>query len=654
MSRVRRQALALALSGLIPVLNMWCAPRAHGQSVVVRFGAEFQVNSYTTSAQRYPSAMTDSAGNYIVVWQSVQDGSDTGVFGRRFDSVGNALGTEFQVNTYTTSYQFVPRVAGGPGGGFVVVWAGSYYQDGSYVGVFGQRFDSSGTPAGTEFQVNTFTTGYQTYPAIAATGGGAFVTVWQGGSNEDGDGYGIFGQRYDSLGAPAGSEFQVNMYTTNAQQRPAVAGTSGGGFVVVWQSNNQDSDNDGIFGKRFDSAGAPVGTEFQVNSYTTAAQAFPSVAADTAGNFVVAWQSSGEDGDSTGVFGQRFSSSGSPVGTEFQVNTYTTSNQNLPAVATDSFGDFVVVWQSGYSFGVGQDGSASGVFGQRFDSQGAKLGSEFQVNSYTTDVQDAPMVTTGAGGRFLVVWESGPGAFLVFNGVPGQDGSDFGIFAQQYADETSTPTETPTETPTSANTPTCTPTNTPTLTHTGTSTPTSTPTRTPTLTPTLTPTRTPTLTPTHTPTVTATSTPTSTPSVTDTPTVTPTPPSETPVITGGNTDGSTTVTGQAPPECPTANNQILIYDCGIPPVCHDADDTVIGMTMKDANGMFIVHLSPPLHAGQVIYITDGCFDPLLFGPPVVVQAQAPAPVMSPGILVLLAGGLGLIGFVNLLRVRRMR
>lgn len=35
---------------------------------------------------------------------------------------------------------------------------------------------------------------------------------------------------------PAGSEFQINTYTTNRQQNPSVAVGADGDFVVVWQS----------------------------------------------------------------------------------------------------------------------------------------------------------------------------------------------------------------------------------------------------------------------------------------------------------------------------------------------------------------------------------------------------------------------------------
>jgi predicted RNA binding protein YcfA (HicA-like mRNA interferase family) len=49
------------------------------------------------------------------------------------------VGAELQVNSYTPGYQTNPAVSHGPEGDFVVVWQ-SYYQDGSRWGVFAQRF----------------------------------------------------------------------------------------------------------------------------------------------------------------------------------------------------------------------------------------------------------------------------------------------------------------------------------------------------------------------------------------------------------------------------------------------------------------------------------------------------------------------------------
>ena len=109
---------------------------------------------------------------------------------------GNPVGPEFRVNTYTTSYQQLPDVATDAGGNFVVAWAS--YQDGSTYGIFGQRYDSAGTPLGSEFRVNSFTSNSQNRPAVAADPLGNFVVTWDS-QLQDGQGLGVFGQRYGPI-----------------------------------------------------------------------------------------------------------------------------------------------------------------------------------------------------------------------------------------------------------------------------------------------------------------------------------------------------------------------------------------------------------------------------------------------------------------------
>jgi len=103
-------------------------------------GPQFRVNAYTTDSQSVPAVASDAAGNFVVVWQSLyQDGSSYGVFGQRYDNTGAPLGPEFRVNTFTTNFQGAPAVASDAAGNFVVVW-NSLNQDGSSYGVFGQRY----------------------------------------------------------------------------------------------------------------------------------------------------------------------------------------------------------------------------------------------------------------------------------------------------------------------------------------------------------------------------------------------------------------------------------------------------------------------------------------------------------------------------------
>jgi hypothetical protein len=377
-------------------------------------GGEFRVNTYTTSDQFAPAVIA-AGGNFVVIWRSAdQDGSGDGIFGQRYDATGAPQGAEFRVNTYTTGNQLAPAVAADAVGNFVVVWS-SYDQDGSGYGVFGQRYDATGTPQGGEFRVNTYTTDDQGIPAVAADAGGDFVVVWQS-RGQDGSNYGIFGQRYDAAGAAVGGEFRVNTYTTSFQSTPGVVADGVGNFVVIWRSDGPDGSGSGIVGQRYDAAGTAVGREFRVNSYTTGPQSSPVVAADAGGNFVVVWQSFGQDGSHYGVFGQRYDATGTPQGGEFRVNSYTTGIQYSLAVAADAVGDFVVIWTS-----AGPDGNGFGVVGQRYDAAGAAVGGEFRVNSYTTSSQSSPAVAADAVGNFVVVWVS-----------DSQDGDSSGVFGQRY------------------------------------------------------------------------------------------------------------------------------------------------------------------------------------------------------------------------------
>jgi len=396
----------LAITFLVLAVSLTGAPAQ-------LLGPEFQINSYTTGRQTLPKVAAAGAGGFVVVWESYyQDGSWNGVFGQLFDSSGLPLGSEFRVNTHTTSGQNGPAVGADAAGGFVVVWE-SAGQDGSYGGVFGQRFGSDGQPVAAEFQVNTYTTSDQMAPEVAVDSAGGFVVAWT--SPQDGYDLGVFGQRFDQGGVPAGSEFQVNGYTIDFQSLGGVAADGAGDFVVVWQSYRQDGSNNGVFGQRFESSGLPSGGEFRINTWTTSGQQEPAVASDRAGNFVVAWSSDGQDGSRLGVFGQRFDSAGSPAGSEFRINSYTPQVQRSPAVAADVAGNFVVVWVSWT-----QDGSEDGVFAQRYDRAGLPLGHEFRVNSQTPGQQTDPHIAADSAGNFIVVWQA-----------DGQDGSSYSIFGQR-------------------------------------------------------------------------------------------------------------------------------------------------------------------------------------------------------------------------------
>jgi hypothetical protein len=379
-------------------------------------GNEFRVNTYTVGRQFRQAVTALSNGGFVVTWHS----DDQGIYGQRYDGGGQPQGDEFQISTTSGYSQTEPTVTALNDGGFVVTWT-SYGQDGDSGGIYGQRYDGSGTAQGSEFQVNTYTANIQYQSAVTALSNGGFVVTWTS-SGQDGDDIynttGVYGQRYDGSGTAQGGEFQINTTTGNSQLEPAVTALSNGGFVVTWNSNGQDGDSGGVYGQRYDGVGQPQGDEFQVNTYTSSSQFDPAVTALNDGGFVVTWSSGNQDGaGGYGIYGQRFNSSGTAQGDEFRVNTYTTNNQLESAVTALNDGGFVVTWSSYY-----QDGSYNGVYGQRYDGSGQPQGDEFRVNTYTASDQSQPAVTALSDGGFIVTWSSAD-----------QDGSNYGVYGQRFA-----------------------------------------------------------------------------------------------------------------------------------------------------------------------------------------------------------------------------
>ncbi len=372
-------------------------------------GSEFQINTYTTHNQSYSSIAYDGT-NYMVTWNSYgQDGNSDGIYGQLVDTSGEKIGSEFRINTYTSSNQSNPSLAF-DGTNYLVTW-NSFKQDSSLYGIYGQLINTSGSKVGSEFRINTYTTDTQYEPLLAFDGNNYLVT-WNS-YGQDGNYDGIYGQLISKAGAKTGSEFRINTYTTSSQSIPSIT-FGGNNYLVTWQSNEQDSNGQGIYGQLISASGNKVGSEFRINTYTTGNQQFPALAYDGT-NYLVTWQSDGQDGNLYGIYGQLVSITGEKVGSEFQISTYTTNNQQFSALA---YGDsyYLVTWQS-----TGQDGSSVGIYGQFISIAGAKIGSEFLINTYTTDGQLYPTLAYD-GNNFLVTWESF-----------GQDGNMYGIYGKFVA-----------------------------------------------------------------------------------------------------------------------------------------------------------------------------------------------------------------------------
>jgi Ca2+-binding RTX toxin-like protein len=188
-----------------------------------------------------------------------------------------------------------------------------------------QVFDADGTPAGSEFLVNTTTNNDQYDCRITALIDGRFVVTWTN-YNETGeffenefgeyfslDSSDLHAQIFNSDGTKAGDEFQLNTTSAGSQYQysSTITSLADGGFVVAWTMIDEQQQNYSsvVRAQVFNANGGKVGSELLVNippidqlDY----QRGPKITALADGRFLIAWSDhavipSAEDGGNTGI-----------------------------------------------------------------------------------------------------------------------------------------------------------------------------------------------------------------------------------------------------------------------------------------------------------------------------------------------------------------
>ncbi|HEV8290898.1 MAG TPA: hypothetical protein VGP94_03210, partial [Tepidisphaeraceae bacterium] len=324
------------------------------------------------------------------------------------------VGGEVHVNTYTPNFQGNPAIAADADGDMVVVWESIGQEGTGNTGIYAQRFNSSGTPIGGEIHVNVNTTGGQIMPAVAMDVDGDFTVAWQDNSQEGSGNAGIFARRFDALGNALSGEIHVNNTFDGNQSAPAIAMDSAGNFVVAFESATAPALD--VYARRFDSAGVPQGLEFPVTTVSTMSDRAAAVAMDATGDFVVTWLSYSTDFSTHGIFARRYNSAGVAQSGIVPVNSSTTPRQFFPSIAMDPAGDYVIAWQE-----FDPTNGIYGIYAQRYNPAGAAQGANIPVST-STDARSLSSTGMSASGGFLVSWQSYP-----------TDGSGFGVYARQFA-----------------------------------------------------------------------------------------------------------------------------------------------------------------------------------------------------------------------------
>lgn len=377
-------------------------------------GGEYVLSGPLSGDQTYPHVSVRPSGGYVVWQDNFVDGNGLGIGARRLDSsLSPTVLASFRVNQQTAGNQERPQVAMLPTGVAGFVWQGGLA---AYQHIWFRALNSNGTFASTtDVRLNTYTNGAQGTPAIAALTTTNFAVAWTS-LHQDGSYRGVYMRVVGPTGQLITAPVQVNQFSPNNQRDPAIAALSGGGFVVVWASEDQTLNGAEvhIYARVYTAAGAAVGDEFRVNTSNHIC-ANPTVGGLAGGGFTVAWsQRHTTQSNSWDVFARSFEASGASLQNAFRVNAYTYGDQFAPRIAFHNNVQ-LIVWSS-----MGQDGSFEGVFGRSL-ALGVPNGDEVTNNTTTVSRQIHPIVTSDGGGRLLVVWSSYRG------------GSGFDLVGQKYS-----------------------------------------------------------------------------------------------------------------------------------------------------------------------------------------------------------------------------
>lgn len=381
-----RRVQRLASAALLSVTLSSPAAAQH-----IPAGGEFAVSSDTVTVSPGPSIARNPIGETAVLWLGDCDGF--GVCVRTFNPIGNPLIPELRLDLSTPIFERAPAAALSPAGHLLVVWPGEDLVSRTSR-IFARTFALDGTPLGPETVVAAGDlSSVLDRPQVAPLPGGGSVVVW-GRLGLDSSGLAIEGRRLDAAGNPLGGVFRVDEATPDVVSNPAVAADGAGNFLVAWESFALTPTADDVLARGFDAAGLPLGGEFAVHLQSAGIQDSPTAAAAPGGEFLVGWRSRSTAAPGPGVYARRVTAAG-PLGvSETRVNVAVDGEHSAPS-ATGGGAGFAVVWQR-------EEAATSDVYLRSYDLAGVPQGGEQRVES-TLGLYDERPAVAGAGAP-LVAW----------------------------------------------------------------------------------------------------------------------------------------------------------------------------------------------------------------------------------------------------------
>ncbi len=258
--------------------------------------ADILVNTGNTIGNQSNSAVAvNSLGKMVITWQD-----DSGIFAAQFDMDATTTGDQLSVLPITVdtgSNIYTPGVDINTDGKFVITWG---IGNDTYL----RTFSSDGNARIPVKKVNE--NGDFRYQAIAIQESGKFIIAdWSTGL-DTGNGSMIKGV-WVALYNEDGTFSKEHKVSGTGHKKASIAKDSDGNVIIVYQGNG-DGDGKGVFAQKYDSNLNAVDGEFLINNTTDGYQYKASIAMLDLDHFVVVWSGNGV-GDSNGVFTRQFGTS---------------------------------------------------------------------------------------------------------------------------------------------------------------------------------------------------------------------------------------------------------------------------------------------------------------------------------------------------------
>ena len=302
----------------------------------------------------------------------------------------NAIISFFLNNVITAGQQSNVDVAGLANGSYFAAWNDAIPGQ----AIRGRTIASYGTPAQNEFLVNSTTANAQRDAAITGFGNNFAVVAFEDYSVDTGGD--IRARIFNTNGTAVAADFAVST-SSNDDVRPDVAALNDGGFVVSWTRNFGNSDYD-IDGAIYNQNGT-LRTNFFVDGSTTFDDDNSAVAGLTGGGFVVAYREQAVGGGNDSVLFQRYTNGGVTQGGHIVIDNIGSINDDIQIHGLLDGGFVVSYTDNGWAL------SGTEITARVYNADGSARTSYIRVNDNTTGDQAYSSITTLSNGFFTVGWK---------------------------------------------------------------------------------------------------------------------------------------------------------------------------------------------------------------------------------------------------------